>query len=592
MNKINKWLHRSGVLYRVRKPSRYIGNEWNSVIKNSRKVTLRFVLVFPDLYEIGISNLGLRILYDILNDQNEVLAERAYIPWKDMIEEMKKADIPLFSLETKTPLTDFDVLGFSLQYELSYTNVLLALELAKMPLFSEKRLKEEKLPIVIAGGPCTTNPLPMEDFIDAFVIGDGEEVIKEIVEVLIANKNANKLQKLEMLSEIEGVYVPILRLNKKVTKRVVDLNEYDINPKQIVPYIDAIHNRGIIEVMRGCTRGCRFCHAGMIYRPVRERNPKKLADAIKRLIEETGYEEISLLSLSTSDYTGIDEVLEMILPELEKNKIAISIPSTRMDAFNVELANKISKIRKTGLTFAPEAGSQKMRDIINKGINTDNIFKTLKKAKDSGWKRVKLYFMIGLPGEEDEDLVEIVNLIKNIKSQLRFREINVSVATFVPKPHTPFQFAEQITPEESLRKFKILKEAKRYARIFLHDPYKSFVEGIISRGDRKIFRLVYKAYKDGAIFDDWDENFDFKKWEDSMEELKLNPKDYIRERDYNEELPWDFVDVGIDKRFLIEEYERSKNSKITKDCRWYGCANCGVCMKLNMPNIIMENTLR
>jgi len=590
MNNINRWLQTSGVLHRVRKPSRYIGNEWNSVIKNPKKISLRFALVFPDLYEVGISNLGLRILYDILNNREDVFAERAYLPWKDMIEEMEKVNVPLFTLETKTPLTEFDVIGFSLQYELSYTNVLLALELSKIPILFEDRIEREDIPLIIAGGPCTTNPLPMERFIDAFVVGDGEEIINEIAEALIQTKRLRKVRKLETLSKIKGIYVPVFHKNKniKITKRIVNLNDYPIPTKQIVPYMDTIHDRGIIEVMRGCNRGCRFCHAGMIYRPVREREPRTLAKSINELVENTGYEEISLLSLSTSDYTGLNDLLEMILPKFEKNKIAISVPSTRVDAFNVDIANKISKIRRTGLTFAPEAGSQRMRNVINKNISYDDIFEALKKAKESGWTRVKLYFMIGLPFEKDDDILEMVDLIKTIKSNLRFKEVNVSVATLVPKPHTPFQFAKQISPEESFRRFEILKKARKYAKIFLHNPFKSLIEGIISRGDEKISKLILKAHMKGAAFDDWEESFNFNIWKEALQEIEIDPNEYIRERGYNEKLPWDFIELGIDRNFLVREYEKSKNALTTEDCRWGRCTYCGVCYNLGVSNILVH----
>jgi len=572
----------------VRKPSRYLGGEYNSIIKDENEISLRIALVFPDLYEIGSSNLGLEIIYHVLNNIPWVWAERAFLPWVDMIEKMKKYDIPLFTLESKTPLLNMNVVGISLSYELSYTNVVEVLKLSRIPILAENR--KDKDPLIIGGGPCSSNPEPIALLFDAIVVGDGEEVVVEIAKVLREVKNESRFEILKELSKIEGVYIPLFYETQgkkivpiynfapeKVKKRLLrSLETQDHFVRKILPHVESVHDRGVVEISRGCTRGCRFCHAGMFYRPVRERSKESIRETVEKMIDSTGYEEISLLSLSAMDHTDIDGVVEEILPILSGRRVALSIPSTRMDRFGLEIAQKIASIRKTGLTFAPEAATQRLRDVINKNISDDDIWKTIISAKDAGWRRIKLYFMIGLPTERDEDVENIVKLIERTK-KVGFKDLSISVAVFVPKPHTPFQFVQQISVEDALRKRRIIMRARKYAHISFHNPWMSMIEGVLSRGDRKLLNLILKANELGCVFDEWREMFDKEKWMKAFNETGIDPKDYMGPFNEEEPLPWDHIDLGISKSFLVEEYRKALRGVKTDDCRWGKCSLCGVC---------------
>lgn len=559
------------ILDKVQKPSRYIGNEYNLIHKKNSDVNL--CLVFPDLYDIGMSHFGMAILYDVVNSSNFASCERSYLPWVDMQEVMTENDIPLYSLESYKPLKDFDVVGFTLQYEMSYPNVLRALRLSNIPLHNSERREND--PIVIAGGPCTVNFSPMEEFIDAFLVGDGEEAILDMLE---ATKNGKREEKLRNLSKIKGVYVP--GYNEKVSKRVV--KEMPSAPRaQIVPYTNVIHDRGVVEILRGCTHGCRFCQAGMIYRPVRERSANEIFEISQDIEKLTGYEEISLLSLSSADHTQIGEIISSLK---KLNEVSISIPSTRVDAFSVELANAVNGIRKSGITLAPEAGSQRLRDVINKGISEEQIYEALEHAKNSGWSRVKLYFMLGLPTETDEDVIAIGEMLQKVK-HMGFRNVSATLGIFIPKPHTPFQFAPQIRVEEAYRRYKLIGWAHKYAKINFTDPRKSIIDGVLSRGGRETSRVIEMAEERNLIFADWNEMFNPQEWFKIFDECELDLKDMMSEKDENHKFPWDRVDVGISKGYLWMEYQKALKGVLTPDCR-QGCTGCGICQKFKVKNVL------
>ena len=586
----------SAVLPFVKKPARYIGGEYNAVFKEGEDL-LRIALVFPDVYEIGMSNHGLSILYHILNSLDWVWAERAFLPWIDMIELMKARGVPLFTLESRTPLKDLDAIGISLEYELSYTNVLEVLRRSQIPVKAEDR--KDSHPLVIGGGPLASNPEPIAPAFDAILVGDGEEASIEIARTIYKTRGMAREERLRELSKIKGVYVPILyreeggvvrpideTLPFPVEKRILkDIDSFPPPLRPVIPSVESVHDRAVVEVMRGCTRGCRFCHAGMVYRPVRERDPDSLRRWILEILENTGYEEISFLSLSTMDYSSLEYLVESLMPYLSSRKIALSIPSTRVDEFGVEIARQIAGLRRTGLTFAPEAGTQRLRDVINKNVTDEDIIGTAQSALKAGWRRIKLYFMMGLPTEEDEDLEGIVDLVRRIKN-LGFKDLRVSVSVFVPKPHTPFQFARQITPEEAFEKQRRLRKARRFARVDFHDPRMSFVEGILSRGGREIFRVVDRVNRMGGVFDEWSEVFSFERWLEAFSMEGLDPFQYLRERSFDESLPWDHIYVGIDKKFLVEDYLRAFRGETIPDCRWDKCSLCGVCFKLGARNVL------
>ena len=559
------------ILDRVRKPSRYIGNEYNAIYKKNADV--RLCLVFPDLYDIGMSHFGLHILYDIVNSSDFASCERSYLPWMDMQELMRENSIPLYSYESYRPLREFDVVGFTLQYEMSYTNVLRALRLSDIPLHNSERSDSD--PIIIAGGPCTVNLTPMKNFIDAFLVGDGEEAILEMLDAVKAGTREEKLRK---LSTINGVYVP--EYNDGVSRRII--SEMGKAPRaQIVPYTDVVHNRGVVEILRGCTHGCRFCQAGMIYRPVRERSAEEIYDIANDIAHLTGHEEIGLLSLSSADHSQINEIISLLK---NLNDVSVSIPSTRVDAFSVKLANAVSSVRKSGITLAPEAGSQRLRDVINKGINEKEIFDALEHARKFGWKRVKLYFMIGLPTETDEDVMEIGEMLKNVK-KMGFGNVSATLGVFVPKAHTPFQFSEQIKPEEAQRRFKLISWARRFAKINFTDPRKALIEGILSRGGKNMSKVIEMAEKRNLIFSDWNEMFKPNEWFEVFEESGINVEEIMSAKDIEYEFPWDFIDVGISKGYLWSEYERALKGILTSDCR-KGCTRCGVCMNFDVRNVL------
>ncbi|MDH7481230.1 MAG: TIGR03960 family B12-binding radical SAM protein [Armatimonadota bacterium] len=571
------------VLSKVAKPARYIGGEFNAVIKDLNSVDVKFALAFPDVYEIGMSNLGLRIIYEILNRRLDTAAERIFAPWPDMEAEMRRCRLPLFTLESHTTAREFDIIGFSLSYELTYTNVLNMLDLIGIPIRSAER--NESHPLIIAGGCCVYNPEPMADFVDAFVIGEGEEIVHELVEVFKLNRSLSRKALLEKLAEIPGVYVPALGQHPVRKRLVKDLDTAEYLERPIIPFIETVHDRLPIEVMRGCSRGCRFCQAGMIYRPVRERSQERILKLTERLNAHAGYDEIGLLSLSTADYTGIEDLVHKLIEKYEPEKIGVSLPSIRADASCVELASEIQKVRKSGLTLAPEAGTQRLRDVINKNVTAEDLLSAVEAAFRYGWRTIKLYFMIGLPTETDEDVLGIAQLaekVSQVAKKMGIRPtVNVSVSSFVPKPHTPFQWRPQDTIEELQRKQSLLRSAIKDKAIQLswHDARISALEGVLSRGDRKVGEAIYHAWKNGCKFDAWDEYFDYEKWLSAFSAAGITPASYAnRPRDYAEPLPWDHIDCGISKQFLINEDKRANRGIVTPDCREEGCAGCGVAL--------------
>ena len=593
------------VIMKVQKPARYIGGELNSVIKKPSKVDVRFAFCFPDTYEIGMSHLGMKILYSILNSRENIWCERVFAPWFDMKELMEKENIPLYALESLDPVSEFDIIGFTLQYELCYTNILYMLELAGIPLYSKDRHSLKNL--VVGGGPCVCNPEPIADFFDLFMLGDGEDVIVKLCDLYAEHKKkgSSKEQFLAEAAKIDGIYVPSLydicynddgtvksispnhqNATKKITKCVVenfDKTEYPDN--FVVPYIETVHDRAVLEVLRGCIRGCRFCQAGFIYRPFREKSVKTLCKQAKMLCDNTGYDELSLCSLSTSDHSQIEDLLSELTKWSDKEKISLSLPSLRVDNFSKEVLDGISGIRKSGLTFAPEAGTQRLRDVINKNVTSEELNNTCKIAFEGGYTNIKLYFMIGLPTETEEDIVGIIKTAQSVVDLFYSLEnrprgavtVTVSVATFVPKPHTPFQWEAQDSLETVIKKHELLKTTPRSKKITLnyHASNTSILEGVFARGDRKLSSVIFDAYKSGSIFDSWSEGFDFEKWQKAFESNGLNMEFYQgRKRSFDEILPWSHIDFGVSQKFLQRECEKAYNEQTTQNCR-QNCAGCG-----------------
>lgn len=590
---------------KVQKPARYTGGEVNSVIKDKTSVKFRYAFCFPDNYEIGMSHLGMKILYSLVNAREDAWCERVFAPWTDMEEEMRKADVPLFALESGDSLSEFDMIGFTLQYELSYSNVLNMLDLGKIPLRSRDR--QSLTPIVVGGGPCACNPEPLADFFDIFLPGEGEEVTNELIDLLMVHKEkgSSKLEFLRDAAKIEGVYVPAFYdvsynadgtifavtpkegAPAKVKKRIIsDLDKVYYPEKFVVPYIDIVHDRAVAEVFRGCIRGCRFCQAGFIYRPIREKSSDTVNRQAKCLCDTTGYDEVSLCSLSTSDYSGIEQLIPQMFSWALPEKINVSLPSLRVDNFSEELMEELKKVRKSGLTFAPEAGTQRLRDAINKNVTEEEVLSTAAQAFRGGWTAVKLYFMMGLPTETLDDIAGIAELAQKVVNEFyknpdkpkgKGVTVSISVASFVPKPFTPFQWEPQDTMEQLVAKQKHLMENVHTHKIQVswHQSQTSFLEGVFARGDRKLCDVIEAAWRKGCKFDGWDEYFRFDKWMEAFEACGVDPAFYSnRRRDFSEILPWDHLDYGIRKEFLIEENQKAHESVTTPNCR-QKCAACG-----------------
>ena len=587
------------ILPLVRKPGRYIGGELHAVQKDPAGADLSFVLVFPDLYEIGMSHQGLQILYHIINGQQGLAAERCYAPDVDMEDQLRRSNLPLFSIESRRPLADFDVIGITLPYELCYTNILTILDLARIPLRAKDRGDDD--PLVIAGGSCSLNPEPVADFFDVVVLGDGEEVILEIADTLrAAGMDCESRQEILLrLAEIDGVYIPLffepqyegrqLTAVKplvddyvSVTRRVLpELPPVDLMDHPLVPLVKPIHDRLGVEIARGCTRGCRFCQAGIIYRPVRERSVEEIMKLAEQGIKNSGFDELALLSLSSGDFSCLPVLLLKLMDRFADEYVSVSMPSMRVGTLTPEVINQIKRVRKTGFTVAPEAGTDRLREVINKGITEQDLLATCRDAFEAGWNLIKFYFMIGLPTETMEDVDGIVDLAVRARQEAQGRraQINVSVATFVPKPHTPFQWAGQLTLAESKERINRLKKnlPRKGFKLKWHDPYQSLLEGVFSRGDRRLSHLIEAAWRAGARLDGWSEHYRLDRWQRAAEDLGLDLDWYLRARDMDEVLPWDHLSSGVDRNFLVHEYQKSLERSYTPDCRNHSCQKCGLC---------------